>query len=278
MATDEQTPRPLWAHKTRWQLLRPLVGGWIGKLRRLVSVLSAMGRPRLVRERLERLRDLGYVHDVPSMAQLWVAGHHMMLGVASDETRIWYEERGIHFTFHNLRRFLDYPASMVDPIGVFLDRDTLVHHVLQSTHGHPVYDLQLLAAHPGGLEEMERRAALVLEGRDEAQERLDVLVEDPTYHARLLPQVRAFRADPLLRAPLRDYAHVDDPLMRRAMDQFRDLRGYTSYAARLDVSTRHVLGAAAVELFKATLGRLWPRPPVQLHLAAFDADTSSAPV
>ena len=59
--------------------------------------------------------------------------------------------------FHNLRRFVSGPATMLDPIGLFSPRDAMIHHVLQTFHRHPLYDLVLLRAHDGGVEAMARR-------------------------------------------------------------------------------------------------------------------------
>ena len=41
----------------------------------------------------------------------------MMLG-ATEETRIFYRAQGIPWVFHNLRRFLSGPATMLDPVGL----------------------------------------------------------------------------------------------------------------------------------------------------------------
>jgi len=42
-----------------------------------------------------------------------------------------------------------------------------------------------------------------------------------------------------------------------AMDQFKDVRGFTDYAARLDVGPLDVLGAAAALVWNGTAGALW---------------------
>jgi len=74
------------------------------------------------------------------------------------------------------------------------------------------------------------------------QRALTSLVEDGSYHARLVGEVAAFRANPLLPArPVPEHL-VDDPHLMLAMDQFKDIRGYARYASRLDVT----LGAALV--------------------------------
>ena len=64
---------------------------------------------------------------------------------------MFYRSQGIPWIFHNLRRFLAGPATMLDPVGLFSPRDTIVHHVLQTFHRHPVYDLALLARARGRL-------------------------------------------------------------------------------------------------------------------------------
>jgi hypothetical protein len=71
------------------------------------------------------------------------------------------------------------------------------------------------------------------------------LIEDGGYHARLLRQVREFRENPCLPPEPVPAGLVEDPLLMLAMDQFKDLRGFTSYAFRLPVGG---LAAAAAWL------------------------------
>jgi len=75
----------------------------------------------------------------------------------------------------DLRRLISGPATMLDPIGLFAPRDALVHHVLQTFHRHPLYDLVLLRAHEDGVEAMEflRRA-----GRFRGVPRPDIILLD----------------------------------------------------------------------------------------------------
>ena len=141
------------------------------KLRQLVSLLSAYFRPRLVRRRLERLRALGHVDTTPTIAQLLVAGRDQMMVSAAEETKLFYRSQGIPWVFHNLRRFISGPATMLDPIGLFAPRDTIVHHVLQTFHRHPLYDLVLLRAHEGGVEAMAAQARQILDGTHPHQRR-----------------------------------------------------------------------------------------------------------
>lgn len=272
MVTDTEAAAPQWVGLPRTRLLWVIRGGLADNLTKAMAVLRSLGSYAawpVVRRRLERLKDAGAIEVIPSFSQILVGGQQMMLGTASDETRIFYEARGIDFTFHNLRRFLDHPASMMDPVGFFSDRDTIIHHIFQSTHRHPVYDFQLLLMYDGGLAELARRAAQVEAGTDPAQQRFEHLVEDPTYFDRLFDQIRAFVADPATPASSGGY-HVDDPAMMLAMDQFKDLRGFTNYAAHLDVNGLDVVKAYGGELWKATFGRLFPRRVVPLEYRAFD--------
>src|SRR4029453_11606909 len=99
-----------------------------------------------------------------------------------EETKLFYRSQGIPWIFHNLRRLLAGPATMLDPVGLFSPRQTIIHHVLQTFHRHPVYDLVLLEAHEGGLEQMAAEADAVLAGRHPHQRALTSLIEDGAYH------------------------------------------------------------------------------------------------
>ena len=133
MAETQGATPPSWLGRSRWSLLADAIGGvpqnW-DKLRQLASLGAAFFRPALVRERLERLRDLGHVdvETLPTVAQLLVAGRDQMMVSAVEETRIFYQSQGIPWVFHNLRRFLSGPATLLDPVGLFAPRDAIVHH------------------------------------------------------------------------------------------------------------------------------------------------------
>ena len=236
--TQGATPPP-WLGRSRWSLLRDVIGGWVHLRDRVVQVLGllvAFVRPAVVRARLERLRALGHVDAVPTVGQVLVAARDQMMLNASEETRIFYRDQGIPWTFHNLRRFLSGPATMMDPAGLFSPRDTIIHHVLQTFHRHAVYDLVLLRGFADGLDEMERQMDQLTAGTHPHQRALTSLIEDGAYHARLRDDIRAFRANPL--APPRPIPDglVSDPQLMLGMDQFKDLRGFTNYASRLQAS------------------------------------------
>ena len=140
--------------------------------------MAAFFRPRLVRRRLERLRALGHIDAVPTIGQLLVAGRDQMMVGAAEETKIFYRAQGIPWIFHNARRFLSGPATMLDPVGFFSPREAIVEHVLQTFHRHPVYDLVLLRAHDGGVEALEREARQIVDGTHPHQRALTSLIED----------------------------------------------------------------------------------------------------
>lgn len=259
MAQRQGATPPAWLGRSRMALLKDVMAGWAGardRLNQLFQLLAAFVRPGLVRARLERLRALGHIDFVPSNAQILVAGRDQMFQGAVEETKMFYRSQGIPWVFHNLRRFLSAPATVLDPVGLFSPRSTIVHHVLQTFHRHPVYDLVLLRAFPDGLEVMERQAEQILAGTHPHQRALASLVEDGAYHARLIEQIRQFRADPLVAAEPIPAGLVDDSRLMLAMDQFKDLRGFTNYASRLPVGPVAAAGAWLRVMFDGTLGAL----------------------
>jgi hypothetical protein len=280
MAAAQGATPPAWLGRSRWRLFRDIVGSvrqnW-DKLRQLVSLLVAYLRPGLVRRRLERLRALGHVDTTPTIAQLLVAGRDQMMVSAAEETKIFYRSQGIPWVFHNVRRFISGPATMADPIGLFAPRDALVHHVLQTFHRHPVYDLVLLRAHEGGVEAMAAQAAQIVAGTHAHQRALASLVEDGSYHARLPRDIAAFAADPQLVARPIPPGLVSDPHMMMAMDQFKDVRGFVRYASRLRVGIGGALAAWLTVAYDETIGSLLGRKlgPRQVDGAACDPDIAA---
>src|SRR5690606_12116719 len=115
-----------------------------------------------------------------------------------------YRSKNISFWFHQLLRFLDEPASMIDPTGFFSTRDNVIGHVMQVVHANPSYDLQLLEAHEDGLAELGRQVEAMIRGEHPRTRSIRAVVEDPGYHARLLEYVRAYRADRAAAPPVRE--------------------------------------------------------------------------
>jgi hypothetical protein len=259
MAETQGATPPLWRGRSRGRLLLDVLGGWrqnLDKVVQLAALVAAFLWPPIVRRRLERLRALGHVDVTPSLAQLLVAARDQMIISATEETRLFYRSQGIPWVFHNVRRFLSGPATMLDPAGLFSPRATVVEHVLQTFHRHPLYDLVLLRAYPGGVEAMAAAAAAINAGTHPHQRALTSLIEDGAYHARLPGDIAAFRADPHMAArPIPD-GLVPDAGMMLGMDQFKDIRGYTNYAARLEVGLLTALGSWLAVGFDETLGSL----------------------
>ena len=140
MAERQGASPPKWLVRPRRRLLADVAGGlrqnW-DKLVQLFGLAGAFLRPGVVRRRLERLRALGHIDTVPTVPQLLVAGRDQMIVGAAAETKMFYRSQGIPWVFHNLRRFISGPATMLDPIGLFSPRDAIIHHVLQTFHRHP---------------------------------------------------------------------------------------------------------------------------------------------
>lgn len=277
MAQKQGATPPTWLGRSRWRLLLYVIGGWrqnVDKLVQLVGLLAAFLRPPLVRRRLERLQSLGHIDVIPTLPQLLVASRDQIAVSASEETKIFYRSQGIAWVFHNVRRFLAGPATMMDPVGLFSPRDTIIHHLLQTFHRHPVYDLVLLRAHEKGVEEFDAQAAQILRGTHPHQAALTSLIEDGSYHARLPREIAAFQTEPHLPARPIPPGLVEDPLMMLGMDQFKDIAGYTRYASRLRVGWRHAVAAWLRVGFDETIGGLLGlrRSGQNISIEACDAD------
>ena len=268
---------PNWLGRSTWSLLSDVIGGhrqnW-SKLIEIGRMLGAMMRPSLVRKRLIRLQSLGHCDSIPTMPQLLVASRDQLSFSLGADTKEFYKSQGIPWVFHNFRRFLAYPTTMMDPVGLFSSRDTIIQHVLQTFHRHATYDLVLLRGHENGLAEMKRQLDQLSAGEHLHQRSLDSLVEDGSYHARLERDVNEFIGNPLV--PARDLPKglVDDDYLMLAMDQFKDVRGYTAYASRLSVGIMDVLKAFAQVAVNETIGEAIPVSlgPKHVSIEACDPD------
>lgn len=205
------------------------------KIRNLAAALRTYGDEERVQPRLQRLKELGWIDRVPTRLQRIVG--------AIDMTRFWivpcaadyYRSKGINFYFHTLLRWLDDPASLIDPLGLNSTRDTIIGHVLQVVHANPDYDLQLLESFEDGLDQMEAQVVAILDGTHPRAASIMATVEDPEYHARLLEHVRRFRAErgkvehgELLRENV-----MDDARFRLLERTFGELPHAMRYFARL---------------------------------------------
>jgi hypothetical protein len=218
-------------------LVRQAVGG----PREIAAKLARIGRTaRLwvdageVDRRLRNLEAKGYITERPTRLQLVFGGLDMLRFVIEPAARDYYAQQGISFGFHQLLRVLDDPVSMIDPVGLLSDRDTIVGHVMQVVHLNPVFDLQLIQMFDDGLEDFERQVEAMVAGTHPRQRTIAAIVEEPDYHARLLDYVRRFRADPGAAPLVRGEQTLrGDPRFAAAERTFATLPGFFVYCRRL---------------------------------------------
>ena len=259
MNTIQGNTPPTWLGRSRWALLLDVIGGarqnW-HKVIEIYRMFAAVVRPSKVRQRLERLKQLGHCETIPSMSQLLVASRDQLSFSLGADTKEFYRSQGVPWVFHNIRRLIAYPTTMMDPVGLFSSRDTIIQHVLQTFHRHATYDLVLLHSHEDGLEEMQRQLEQLADGQHLHQRSLDSLIEDGSYHERLKRDVAEFVENPLVKPRPIPTGLVENKYLMLAMDQFKDVRGYTNYASRLKVGPLQVLKAFSQVAFNETIGEV----------------------
>jgi hypothetical protein len=219
------------------RLVRDAVGGpreIAAKARRIGRTLRLWLDRDEIGRRLDRLEALGFVRNRPGRAQLFFGALDMLRFVIEPASRDYYRQRGVHFGFHQLLRWLDDPVSLLDPTGFLSDRDTIVGHVMQVVHLNPVYDLQLIQMFPDGLDDFERQVRAMVEGTHPRARTIGAIVEDPGYHARLLAYVQRYRANPETPPLVRTEQTLRaDPHFAAAERTFATLPGYVDYCNRL---------------------------------------------
>ena len=240
---DVRTPR---SSESSLTLLRTALGGpreIRAKLARAGRTLRLWVDRRELERRLATLERKGIITARPTKLQLLFGGLDMLRFLITPASRDYYQQRGISFGFHQVLRVLDDPVSMIDPLGLLSDRDTIVGHVMQVVHLNPIFDLQLIQMFDDGLEDFERQVEAMLAGTHPRHRTIAAIVEEPDYHARLLDYVRRFRADPhtapLVRA---EQTLRGDPVFAAAERTFATLPGFIAYCLRLPT------GAAALAI------------------------------
>lgn len=217
-----------------------------GKLGRLASAIAAYADGATVNRRLRRLQDLGHIELAPTRLQLAVGAVNMLRFWIVPCSEDYYRDQGIHFGFHQLLRFLDEPASLVDPVGLLSERDGIIGHLMQVVHANPRYDLQLLESHEDGLVELEKQVEQMLAGTHPRARSIGAIVEEPGYHVRLLEYVRAYRGARDAEAPLRDNVQ-QEPRFQQLERIFGSLPSAMRYFASLPRSplaaARHLIWA-----------------------------------
>ena len=189
--------------------------------------------PSVVRRRVERLRDLGHCEQVPSMAPVvggiqgpvviqFGCGHSRVLSGPGDLLGL------------QDFRVCGLSTTMMDPVGLFSSRDTIIQHVLQTFHRHAL-TIWFFCAHEDGVEEMRANSKnwpmerICTSGPGLPGRRWLLPRTPPARCTRSLPNIPILNHDRFLRG------WWGIPYLMLAMDQFKDFRGYTDYAARLQV-------------------------------------------
>lgn len=187
-------------------LLRDAAGPrrtWRGKGVRFARILRGYGRARELDARLERLQKAGVIETIPTRVQLAIGAWDMLRFWISPAAADYYARQEIHYGFHQLLRFLDEPASLADPIGLFSTKDGIIGHLMQVVHANPVYDLQLLCMWEDGLDDLEAQLDAMQRGTHPRARSIGAIVEEPGYHASLHAFVRRWRRDPSIEPLLR---------------------------------------------------------------------------
>lgn len=200
---NEPTPRRAARPLT---LIRRAAGSprqMIDKTGRFASILAAYVNSAELDARLGRLFAKGVIDVIPSRIQMAVGAADVLRFWITPAAADYYEKMGLNFTFHQVLRFLDEPASLVDPVGLFSTRDGIIGHLLQVVHANPLYDFELLQMFDDGLAELEDQTRAMIAGTHPRAASIGAIVEEPDYHARLLDFVVAYRADRRAIPPLR---------------------------------------------------------------------------
>jgi hypothetical protein len=210
------------------------------KVRKLAIALWLYGRDERVESRLRRLVDLGYLDAIPTRTQRMFGAIDMLRFFIVPAAADYYASKGINFRFHTLLRLLDDPASVIDPTGFNSTADTIIGHVMQVVHANPKYDFQLLESFEGGMEDLERQVEAVIDGTHPRAESIRAIVEDPTYHERLLQHIREYKRDKKVDPLIRENV-ANDPELREVEQTFGTVPGAMRYFAKMPRTLRHGL-------------------------------------
>ena len=214
------------------------------KASRLLRTAQTLVDRDEIERRLARLEARGYLAGRPSVPQLLFGSYDMFRFALIPSSRIRNGLTGQRFWFHQLLRFLEDPASMLDPTGLLSERDTIVGHLMQVQHFDASYDLELLEMFDDGLARLETELVALLAGEHPRAATVRATVEDPRYHADLLAWTREFRA----LGPAADLAPepTGPAEFARAEAQFGSLRGFLGYCLELPRDPHSLLDRALV--------------------------------
>jgi hypothetical protein len=175
----------------------------LNKSGRLISTLFNTFYLPAQNKRLQRLKQIGFIEQIPSQKQLWFGAYDMLRYFISPGAASYYKTKNINFIFHQVLRFLNDPSGISDPIGIRVPRDTIICHLLEVVHANPVYDLQLLDQFDDGLAEMEKQTQQMLDKTHPRYNSIMAITEDKNYHALLLNYVKTYRMNPAARQMIR---------------------------------------------------------------------------
>jgi len=215
----------------RLRLLREAFGSpraMLGKLRHTAVVISAYARKRELEARLERLHACGLAEIVPTRLQLALGGFDMQRFYIVPASNEYHDRRQLNYAFCQVLRFVDNPVVMMDPLGLASKEAEIIEHLVQSFHGHPTYDLELLSAFEGGLEALEQRLNALVSGA-EPRSGVSRFINDTDYHRRLLAFVREFRANPAEPPPVLEAAGAQGTQLAEAV--FGTVKSVMRYCA-----------------------------------------------
>jgi hypothetical protein len=165
------------------------------KLRRLAVALYAYVDVAELDLRLSRLQEKGVVERVPTRWQLVIGSIDMLRFWIAPAAGAYYQERDTSFAFYQWLRFVEEPASVVDPVGLFTSQDGIIAHMMQVAHDNPQYDLELLQMFDDGVSELEKQLDDMLVGTHPRAATIRAIIEEPDYHARLRDYVARWRRD-----------------------------------------------------------------------------------
>ncbi|MSP74062.1 MAG: hypothetical protein EXR76_18170 [Myxococcales bacterium] len=227
---------------------------WVGKTSRLALAVAAYGQTAETRRRLRRLAAMGVIHEIPTSVQLTVGAIDMMRFWIAPAAAQYYGQKELSFTFHQVLRFLDEPASLTDPLGLLSTRDSIIGHLMQVVHASALYDLQLLTMFDDGLDGLEAQLIDLIEGRHARSVSIAAIIEESDYHARLLGYVRTYRMDPT-GPSLRRSNVEDDPRFAALEETFGSMTDAFDYFTTLPTSVRGAVShLRSVKVFSAQVG------------------------
>jgi len=229
---------------------REAMGSWTElarKKRDAARVVVHTFRWNRRRRRLQRLRAAGHIDVIPTEWQIAQASYEMLTEFLIPSNAEFYAHYDADEAWTIFLRFLDEPATMLDPTGLTISRDLLVAHLLHTVHVSAGYDVALLEIISGGLDELQDQCRQVMAGTHPRQEAIVAMLEREDYPERLLAAVDRYRRDPRRHWEVRTYDVPEDcaPLLRRGLDRFGTLGRLMRHAATLPRTPWHSLGWVA---------------------------------